>query len=233
MKFYKNLFFIIANITIVSNYSIQAGNAFSSPRSHYTSHLHKFKQQLFGIPQSDINIIMDNAKKTLKKAKPKTNSHINQLMRGEIITHLETIAQAIAQQYTADQTIIDNSVSSMVGNIMTYLEQNKNIDGSKLEYFFNRNQIKRLITQNIKQSILKDPSPEVIYSPDPPYAHIIPSAPPAPQEEECFHCFNDYAISDLFPIPCPFGEKHSERICTYCIPNLGSYCPVCRRPLYK
>jgi hypothetical protein len=124
----------------------------SSPESPYESYLVQLRNDLQGIPTRDINSIIVLARKKLLLKNPENEYHINQLMRDAIVDQVRTITIDMAKNHTNNQKEIDASARSMVSNIKARLNRGENLNGLALKQFFDRDSLKHLVLQNIKNS---------------------------------------------------------------------------------
>jgi len=161
MKNYKSILFIAASIITTSNNHITQTNdnfmvSFINQlsrffeQSEYEDQLNQLRNDLRGIPPEDIDAIEFRARRNLNTKNPKKDSRINQIMRRAIVDQIRDITATAAKNYTNNQEEIDASVRSMVNNVEVRLKKGKNLNGLALTQFFNRNLLKRLILQNVK-----------------------------------------------------------------------------------
>jgi len=97
--------------------------------SSYNDYLNQLKNDLKGIPESDIDAIVAMGRQQLIQNKP-TNTHkINNIMREAIINQVRINTRTYAGRLTNDQTAIDNTVQSMSGNVQARLARGDNLNG--------------------------------------------------------------------------------------------------------
>ncbi len=198
---------------------------------HTLSHedyLQQLRHDLKGLPPIDINEIVSINRKKLKNQNPSNDYAINKLMREGVVDRVRTITRSTAGTLTQDRRVIDISVHSIVGSFKARLNRGENINGLALRQFFDRNELRHMINQNISAHDAQQNN----YTP-PVYR---PSASPASQvfdtvvDEECAVCWSSATEKVLVQIPCKNGFKHSAKICKECLSPLDE-CPICRAPL--
>ncbi len=223
MKNYKSILFIAASIITTSNNHItQTGSSFSSwwfSQPNYEDNLNQLRDNLRGIPQKDIDGIVCIAQNKLNTKNPTNDYRINQIMREAIISRVRINTHATASRLTNNQTVINNTVQSMSGNIKARLARGDNLNGQALAQFFGPS-LERMVQQNVSQT-QKEQIPK-----------FAPSAPEEPEQENINECCVCFESSELKNIPCRNGTKHSTQICSTCISSIAT-CPICRSGLRK
>jgi len=190
MKNYKNILFIAVSIIATSNNHItKAGNSTSSPQFEYTDYLNQLRHDLRGVPQKDIDATERIAQKKLNAEKPKNGDRVNQIMRESIVDRVRDITIDTARHHTTNPKEIEASVRSMVGNVKARLARGENLNGLAVEEFFDRNSLKQLILQNVKNPY-HNSSPTYLPQPST-YSTKLASQTPAPKKPSRLHFYRD------------------------------------------
>ena len=195
---------------------------------HTLSHedyLQQLRHDLKGLPPVDINEIVSITRKKLRNQNPSNDYAINKLLREGVVDRVRTIARSEAGTLTQDRRVIDISVHSIVGSVKARLNRGDNLNDLALQQFFDRNELRHMINQNISSHAQQNNYTPPVYR---------PSAPPASQvfdtvvDEECAVCMSSATEKVLVQIPCKNGFKHSAKMCKECL-SLLHECPIMPR----